>query len=370
MTKKILITVSALAIGGTERVLLNLINQLPKNYEIDVLTFFDIHTMAKELPSHVNLTSIWHTDSSVIGKKEMLKMAWHLHSIKSAKKLYQKTVFKNYDVEICFSEWGMTPSFIAASTSTTSKKVCWIHFDAQIKDYTYKGLYPFGKILNRYDRINCVSQTAQQGLLTTFPMIKKHKTAVVYNPDNPREVVVKAGLENPFEKQDYMGVNILFVGRLVNQKGVDRLLEAHEKLSSKYSDYTLHIVGSGSEEATLKTYAKNHKLENIVWWGQQQNPYPFMKFANLIVMPSRFEGLPTVMIEALHLKTPLIITEVSGAMEIAQGASNVWVVDNSQSAFERQWEQWLANKNYFQEVINFDYNWQESVAQFINYIEQ
>ena len=102
---------------------------------------------------------------------------------------------------------------------------------------------------------------------------------------------------------------ILALGRLVFQKGFDVLLSAFAEVR-KLRDWDLAIVGQGELEAPLKQQAAALGLSDRVHWlGRQPVPFPYYQAADLVVVPSRFEGIPNVLLEAMALGRPTIAAD-------------------------------------------------------------
>lgn len=102
----------------------------------------------------------------------------------------------------------------------------------------------------------------------------------------------------------------LGVGRLAEQKGFDLLLDAYAKVAGTDSAPDLVIAGEGPELSALTAQARRLGIEDRVHFtGFLSNPYPLIKHARLFVLSSRHEGLPTVLIEALALGTPVLSTD-------------------------------------------------------------
>jgi glycosyltransferase involved in cell wall biosynthesis len=110
---------------------------------------------------------------------------------------------------------------------------------------------------------------------------------------------------------------ILGVGRLVAQKAFDVLIEAFAHVR-RSQPARLLILGEGEERPMLEALVRQLGLEgDIELPGFVANPYPYMAHAELFVLSSRWEGLPTVLVEAMFLRTPVIATDCpSGPREI------------------------------------------------------
>lgn len=109
---------------------------------------------------------------------------------------------------------------------------------------------------------------------------------------------------------------IRYIGRLDYSKGVDLLIDAFAKLANKYDKIVLEIVGKGIEEDALKSRAKKSgHSERIVFVGYFSNYEDARRFiggAYVLVVPSRMDNLPTVVIEAMSINTPVIGARAGG----------------------------------------------------------
>ncbi len=109
------------------------------------------------------------------------------------------------------------------------------------------------------------------------------------------------------------------LGRLTASKDFATALRALA-IVKQSMDFRYILVGDGEERPKLEQLAVELGLtDQVVFAGFQKNPYPFLKKARLLLMTSRLEGLPTVLIESLAAGTPVIFTDCpSGPAEILQ----------------------------------------------------
>jgi glycosyltransferase involved in cell wall biosynthesis len=104
--------------------------------------------------------------------------------------------------------------------------------------------------------------------------------------------------------------NLLYVGKLRPEKGVDLLLKALSLLPSRYH---LWIVGDGPELPSLQNLTARLSLrERVHFLGPTSNPYPYYRGADLLVLPSRYEGLPNVVLEANGSGLPVVAFNCPG----------------------------------------------------------
>ena len=144
---------------------------------------------------------------------------------------------------------------------------------------------------------------------------------VVYNPVIGPETFERAEqtVEHPWFS-DASPPLILGVGRLVEQKDFSTLLQAFAKVRQNRRA-RLVILGEGNRRATLEREAEQLGVGDFVSMpGFVANPLKYMAEASVFVLSSRWEGLPTVLIEAMACGTPLVSTDCpSGPFEILKG---------------------------------------------------
>ncbi|ARE39237.1 Glycosyl transferase, group 1 family protein [Rhodovulum sp. P5] len=112
-------------------------------------------------------------------------------------------------------------------------------------------------------------------------------------------------------------LNLLFVGRFERQKGLDLLLAAFAGALGRNPRLHLHVVGSGSEGEDAAAGLPPGRITFHSWVPADQIA-AYYRFADLVVMPSRWEGLPMVLIEALRAGTPVMLSEASGLPKLIE----------------------------------------------------
>lgn len=170
------------------------------------------------------------------------------------------------------------------------------------------------------DAVIAVSKGVADDLLRVSKL-RKEKVHVIYNPVVAPELFVQAEevLDHPWFAADEPPV-ILGVGRLTEPKDFITLIRAFA-IVKEVCPARLIILGEGEERARLEAFVRNLDLEaSVELPGFVSNPYKYIKRAAVFVLSSKWEGLPTVLIEALALGTPVISTDCpSGPAEILEG---------------------------------------------------
>lgn len=148
-------------------------------------------------------------------------------------------------------------------------------------------------------------------------------------------------------------INLLAVGRLTYQKGFDLLIPQLAKLED--SNFFLTILGEGEEREALENLVlKNHLEQKVCFKGNVENPYKYMEKADALILSSRFEGFPNVVLEALACGTPVLANYCLGGIdEIIKPGFNGYIYSFKNEDFEFQFEQFFKS-NFNKDEIKKD----------------
>lgn len=109
---------------------------------------------------------------------------------------------------------------------------------------------------------------------------------------------------------------VLFVGRLHRQKGLDLLVEAIEPLLARYPEMRCCLVGEGPLRETLESVEERLGRDRFRLLGWRRDAVAMIKACRLLVLPSRYEGMPNVVLEAMAVGKPIAATRVEGVSEL------------------------------------------------------
>lgn len=173
---------------------------------------------------------------------------------------------------------------------------------------------------------------------TSIVNLAPEKISVIYNPVLTKNMksLAKETVDHPWFQDSETPV-ILAAGRLHNQKNFGYLVNAFNTIKEKTSTRLL-ILGEGEERESLETIIDDNKLgSRVSLLGFVSNPYAYMAKADVYVMSSLYEGLPTVLIEAMYCNARIVSTDCpSGPREIlADGKYGVLAPLDDVNAFGR-----------------------------------
>jgi len=364
--KKIIFGITNLNIGGAERVLVDIANELTSLYDITIFTLYPKGEFAKELNPKIKLISMFNTTYDNLSKLTKLKLSFSLINKKLRKKIYDKYLNHKYDIEIAFLEGPITWIF---STPSASFKIAWIHNDIESvfqKDKQHTQKQKLNKeCYQMYQKLIFVSQDNLTKFQNYFPTNTISKQ-VIYNYLNSSTVIKKATLNKVTEINPHT-LSFVQVSRLVNQKGLDRLIKVHSELLKNGFNHNIYIIGDGplkdklqQKIATLKVGKTFHLL------GSQNNPYPYIKAANYFLLSSYYEGYGMVLVEAKILNKYIIITDTA-AREALLDYPNSKILPNTEEGLYNGLKE-IIEKKPTAKKTKFNQN-QENLKEIIKLLE-
>lgn len=188
--------------------------------------------------------------------------------------------------------------------------------DIRILPFSQPGLRPWqGLLLKRADAVTAVSQSLLRDLLNLYPCVR-NKARVIHNSVSP-SWSYSAVETHRVAREHY----VLFVGTFHSVKGVDILLHAWQRLQRRASGISLWLVGEGPEFNSLIALSNQLGITESVrflGWKQQDDLPSLYSDAQLVVIPSRSEGLPRVALEAGARGSICVAAEVGGLPEVIE----------------------------------------------------
>lgn len=373
--KKILFGITSLTLGGAERVLVDIANELTGKYDVTIFTIYAKGELEKELSKNVKLKSLFNVSYSELSKfQKHIVMPLKVLLLKS--RIYNKSIKDNYDVEVAFLEGPITR--LLSTKNNNTKKIAWIHNDislvfgngtkAKIKKFLDKNIY------QKYEKLIFVSKDNLNKFIQVYPSLKNVKQEdmrqeVIYNYINKEKVIEKSN-EEQIEKFDENSINIVSVARLVKQKAIDRLINVHKRLISENLIHNIYVIGDGPLKGDLQEQIKANKVEKTFkLLGKKENPYPYIKDADYFCLLSYFEGYGMVLEEAKILGKSIIITDTA-AREAVKDYENSLILDNNEDAIYEGLKQIIMNEKSTNDKKLEIYDNKEIIKEIINVIEK
>ena len=336
--KSILFFIPTLGGGGAERVLVNLVNNLNRTrYKITVQTLFDSGVNKEMLAEHVEYRSNF---------KYIIPANTKFFKLFSPKFLYNRLIGKKYDIAVSFLE-GPTERIIAGCPYKETKLVNWVHVEqhtVKCASYSYKSFKEAQNCIDKFERTVCVAETVKNDITKIFHF--SHPCVVLYNTNENDKIVDMA--KEPIVEGLYLkdSASVISIGRLIELKGYDRLINVHKRLLEEGIKHNVYVVGAGGLEKKLKKQVELLDVaDTFHFLGFHKNPYKYIAKADMFVCSSRREGFSTAVTEALLLGIPVVSTNCSGAYELL-GRNNEYgiVTENSEEGIYEGMKRLLSDK--------------------------
>lgn len=332
---KTLIVINNLGCGGAQKSLISLLNELTvQQIEIDLLVLNQKDVFFDQIPAWINqlgpvaeisaMHSSFGEGFKTIGSKAVcLKMLLAKCLYKISKNPQYDTVqnlwnvwkrfvpmqSKKYDLAISYVD-GFSNYYVMDKVVAT-KKILWIHNEYEKLSYNseYDRAY-----FNKADRLVTISERCVKSLEKVFPECSS-KIRMLYNISSTKMIWQLAEKNYPDEYRRKKNI-LVSIGRLNTQKGFDLAIQAAKIIEEKGVEFTWFIIGEGEDEQMLREQIKKERLDDSVKLvGIRKNPYPYIRYADVFVQPSRYEGKSIVLDEAKILCKPIVVTNYTTVVD-------------------------------------------------------
>lgn len=336
--KDILFMAINMNVGGTEKALLTMLNELPKEkYKITVLLLEKSGGFLNQIPEWVQLKYVneykelkkyineppQNLAKELLKKKEYinafkLSLSYFISKIKDDISYYYEYLLKNvddleeqYDIAVAYAGPMDFITYFVSNKIRAKKKVQWIHFDISKIGFNKKFAE---KMYSKFNKIFVVSEEGKNKLNSLIPSLSD-KTEVFSNIISSSFVKKMAECKEGFN-DSFSGIRILTVGRLSKEKGQDITVSVLKRLREEGYEVKWYCIGEGTMKKELEDMIKNRSIqENYILLGVKTNPYSFMKECDIYVQSSRHEGYCITLAEARCFNNPIVTTNFTGASE-------------------------------------------------------
>lgn len=336
--KKVVFFINSLYGGGAEKVLQTLLKHI--NYDKFDITLYSVNQgiLNASYPSNIQYYYVFNSckpsasiyEKFLVRLKNKVKLWVYEHF--SPKVFYRFFIKGKYDTEVAFIE-GYATRIVGGSTNSESKKIAWVHIDLEQNHWTgiaYRNFEEEKKVYSLLDIVVSVSSSVNEATQRLLGNIKN--PMVLYNPIDTDFIHIQSGktLSIPQKRNR---IRLISVGRYVPQKAFHRLISISARLIKLGYNIELLLLGEGHERPNLENQIQELGLNDYVsLLGFQDNPYPFIKSADLFVCSSLTEGYSTVVTESLILNKPIVTTDCAGMRELLLDGECGLITENNEDA--------------------------------------
>ena len=336
--KKILFMCINMNIGGTEKALLTMLNEMDRSkYEITLLMLEEYGGFLNQIPDGIKVMYLkeykalkkFINDPPQLLAKELIKnrkvigglsllVIYIISKLMKDISIYHKYILRNvdtlneeYDIAIAYAGPMDFISYFVINKIKSKKRVQWIHFDISKIGFNVNFAK---KIYDKFDKVFVVSNEGKDKLINFLPSLKD-KTEVFFNIISCK-MIEKMSYEGKGFSDDFDGTRILTVGRLSKEKGQDLIIPVLKKLKENGYKVRWYCIGDGPAKKEYEKLVDKLKIkDDFIFLGSKLNPYTYMKECNIYVQPSKHEGYCITLGEARCFNNPIVTTNFTGANE-------------------------------------------------------
>ena len=357
--KKLLFINGHLNTGGVEKSLLDILKHLDYDkYQVDLLLLEDLGDYISEVPErvHIQLCCLKNTYGAVsdsllrcIQNRDwfcfqmrlifLLMKCFGQKKIKLARRLL--TGNQQYDCVIGFRP-GICTQIAAFAVNAKKRITWWHHGEINVAHNSYL------EAANACDQIAVVSEACRVMLADTFPSLE-NKLTVVPNMLDIDAIRTKSDAFRPYTQGNIFHIATLC--RLSPEKHIENAIFAAKKLKEAGIAYQWHMIGGGSIENDLREMAESAGVADVfLFEGNQPNPYPYVKHADLFVHPSYVESYGIVVLEAMALGIPCVVTKSLGPCEFIEDGVNGILTEQSPESLAEKVLEILTNRDLYEHI--------------------
>lgn len=330
---KIIYIINSFVLGGAEKMLLNLCRGLDKEkFDISVCSVTGGGVLANEFEKNNIKVKIFKKQGKV-GLGVILQI---YRFLKEEKPQIVHTHLFSADF------WGKVAAIFAGVPViiTTEHSV---NLDEKWLKQKIKWLLSFFTY-----KIVAVSNGVREYYVSKVK-INENKFIVIYNGVDLNTFVFKGYKPVDLAQK----INAIIVARLKAVKGHTYLLEAMPMIIKKYPNFILNIVGGGDLEDELKNQVKKMRLENnVIFWGEHSDVEKIFANMDLFILPSLWEGLGIVLLEAQATGLPVLSSKIPGTSEVVENEKTglLFEVKNSQAIYDSV-DKLLSNPDLYKKIV-------------------
>ena len=343
--------------GGIQSSLVNLANELAKTCSVDLFLYYPHGPLKERLSPAVHIiTPSWWTQSLGMSLGAALRSGSLRTTLFRGLSAVWAKLFDNalplriafsheprltgYDMAIGFCQEQKRHYVVSGFIRfidmrvETKLKAAWLHYDPSMLELDDAFNLP---LYRRMDKIVLVSRSLKEKYDALHPDLRD-KTDFCYNVIDREELLAKSAQPQAIPYPE--GRTICFSAcRLSEEKALVRGVRALAPVFRAHSEVMWFIAGDGKERESLQSAIQEAGLEEqVVLLGQQSNPYPYMRHADLLMNVSYHEAAPMVFMEAHVLGVPVFATRTSSADELLRDGETDFICENSEEGIRERFQ--------------------------------
>lgn len=355
--KKILFVCDSFKMGGIQSSMVNFANALQAYCQVDLYVYYPCGPLKTRLHPDVRiLTPAWRVQAlgmSFDEAKESGRMATIMYRTLASvwarfvdnrlplkRAFHSESRLTGYDLAIAFHQEQKRSYVVSGFARFVDEaveakcKVAWLHCDPACNDLDVAFNFP---IYRRMDKVVCVSRALRDRFASLYPEMQE-KADYCYNIVDSENLLAMS-LEKqavPFPEDRLICFS---ASRLSEEKALVRGVKALAPVFRAHPELIWYIAGDGPDKENIRNAIRDAGLqEQIILLGQQSNPYPYMRNADLLLNLSYHEAAPMVFLEAHALGVPVFATRTSSADELLRDGETDFICENSEEGIRERFQ--------------------------------
>lgn len=387
--KKVLFVCASLKVGGAEKSLVNLLNLIDyTKYDVDLMLFQKQGAFLEQLPKEVTLLEMKPNAKALYDRMPISFRNVCMQIMKYVSTFVETILWKEYDAlrahrwvdvykhicepldqhyDVAVGFQSGEPTYYMLDKVTAKRYITFFHTD--ISNITLaKNIER--QYLKKVDLIATISDKCVESINKEFPEYTE-KTVCLENLTSSQLIRSLAGNTAPDEYGSCPDCTIIVsVGRLIALKGYDMAIEAAAILRRKGFSFQWFIIGEGNERSALTAQIRKNGLEDCFHLlGLKTNPYPYMKFADILVQSSRYEGKSVVLDEAKFLEKNIVVTNYNSAKDQITDGENGLIAEMTAEGIAEQIAKYLMNPDMLKKTdISEDIDIEAALGRYMAYL--
>ena len=304
------IVISDLGSGGAQRVLINMLHEWDKqNYKLTLITINSEQEDFFQAPDKVKRIRLFMGRPSKNVVSAVMNNAQRVLALRAILKNTQTNIVLSFigttNILTLLSSVGLGSKVIISERNDPSRQSL-----GRIWDVLRKTIYPWAA---------CVTANSKAAINTLSSYVDVEKLKYTPNPVVIPDNIIAIHYQKPF---------FLAVGRLDEQKAYDIILQAFSKSKARSEGWGLTILGDGHLKDELVCLTKELGINELVEWkGKVDDPFSYYASGKAFLLPSRYEGMPNSLLEAMSMGLPCVISDaLQGPMEFVKDGETGWIV--------------------------------------------
>lgn len=341
--------------------MINMANELSNYYQVDLFLYNPVGTLKERLCKKVNVIQpSWRFKALGAPLSQLVKqvsvkcVAFKLFAALWTKlfdnelpiniAIKHQAKLEGYDLAIAYHQEQRKKAIVSGFSRVVDRcvdakrKVAWMHFDSDTIDLDSEFNNRF---YEKMDKVVFVSRSLMNNFVNKHSQFSKKAdycyNFMLYDVMRSKSEEVQG---TPFPADAFVCFSAC---RLSEEKGLVRAIRSFAEVFNRNSDLFWFIAGDGPERENIERAIRENILDDrIILLGNQNNPYPYMKNADLVINVSFHEAAPMVFFESKALGTPVFATRTSSAEELLNNGVDSFVCENSEQDL-RDGLDWIMN---------------------------